>query len=162
VIKQPKTAKQALIPFVIGAVAAGAVCALVVSLPEPRRDAVRSSTPSKPPPPPPEPSRSPAPSARPPVGAPTADVRVTVSGRTVRIRNLGPHGTGPIILELRPRRGARLQASCASAGCTWPDLAAGRSIEVRVKGRGGGRAVVRTAAPDRTPHDNAVGLRLPR
>ncbi|MEO3787827.1 hypothetical protein ABGB12_31255 [Actinocorallia sp. B10E7] len=153
--KAPKTKRQALLPFGAGVVAAAAVCALVASLPDPRREAVRSGVSESPRKPSPE--ASPGTAARPPV----TDVRVTVTGRTVRIHNRGPHGTGPITLDLRPREG-RLHASCDRTGCSWPDLRSGESVEVRLRGRGRGRVEVHTTVPDRRPGDNEVRLLLRR
>lgn len=146
--RRRRTKKQALIPFAAGALVAAAVCALVASLPDPRREAVRSGASS--------PTSPQAPSAVP--AAP--DVFVTVSGRVVRIHNRGPYGTGPFTLRLRP--GGGLRASCARRGCAWPDLPSGQTLEVRLKGRGRGRAEVRTSVPDVSPDDNEVRLLLRR
>ena len=149
--KAPKTKRQALIPFGAGAVAAASVCALVASLPDPRREAARSGA-----------SRTARePSKEAPAPPSVADVHVTVSGRTVRIHNRGPHGTGPVTLDLRPLKG-RLRVSCDRTGCSWPDLPSGESLEVRLRGRGRGRVEVRTTVPDRRPGDNEVRLLVRR
>ncbi|GAA2718243.1 hypothetical protein [Actinocorallia aurantiaca] len=135
--------------------AAAAVCALVASLPDPRREAARSGASRTAQ----EPSKEASPST--PAPPSVADVHVTVSGRTVRIHNRGPHGTGPVTLDLRPLKG-RLRASCDPTGCSWPDLPSGESLEVRLRGRGRGRAEVRTTVPDHRPGDNEVRLLVRR
>lgn len=142
--KKPKTRGQALVLFGAGAAAGAAVCALVASLPDPHHAAVNSGSPK---------------SATPPPAA--ADVSVTLDGRTLRIHNRGPHGTGPVTLDLRPLEG-RLRASCVRTGCAWPDLPSGESVEVRVRGEGRGNAEVHTTVPDRSPGDNEIPLLLRR
>ncbi|WP_157964076.1 hypothetical protein [Actinocorallia populi] len=146
--KRPKTKRQALVLFGAGAAVATVVCALVASLPDPRREAVNSGS-----------SRS-AGSVPPGTPPPAADVSVTLDGRTLRIHNRGPQGTGPVTLDLHRLEG-RLRASCVRTGCAWPDLPSGGSVEIRVRGEGRGSAEVHTTVPDRSPDDNEVPLLLP-
>ncbi|MDX6744499.1 hypothetical protein [Actinocorallia sp. A-T 12471] len=142
--RPPRTALGALLPFGLGALGGGLVCAVVLALPEPVKEtgrAVETLTP---------------PVVREPVDG--TDVRVTVDRRQVRIENVSRARTGRLTLEFDARH--RAPADCGA--CVWPrGLAPGGALTVTLRPDGHGPIRVRavTEVPDREPSDNEIETR---
>ncbi|MCD0453121.1 hypothetical protein LO762_28645 [Actinocorallia sp. API 0066] len=136
--ERPRTPLGALVPFGLGALAAAAVCGIVVALPERAPDGGGDLTGPTPP------------VVREPAAG--TDVRVTVVRGRVTVENVGPAGTGALRLEFRPS--GSMPADCGL--CVWPrGLDPGKALTVRISPGGPPiRVKAVTEVPDLSPGDN--------